>query len=85
MDDCLKKRQEENTVFCCIYCMSGAIAPQCDSDVETGYIEPQCPVLSLFAMCRALSAEYAPGCLLAQHSGIYSYSSVCMFVCVQVL
>lgn len=78
MDDCDKKGQEGNTVFCCIYCISSATAPEYDNSVETGYIQPELPLLSLFAMCQALSAEYTPSCLLTQLSGIYSHNAVCV-------
>lgn len=42
---------------------------------------PSSVFLSLFAVCQAPSAEYTPGCLLTQRSGIYSHNAVCMCVC----
>ena len=35
----------------------------------------------MFAVCQALSAEYTPGCLLTQRSGICSHNALCMRAC----
>ena len=77
MDDCYKKGQDGNTVFCCIHQRrhSSWIWQQ------SGYTELELPVLSMFAVCQALSAEYTPGCLLTQWSGICSHNALCVRVC----
>lgn len=61
--------------------ISSATAPGYDNTVKTGYTDPEPPVSSLFAVCQALSAECAPGCLLNRQSGIYSHNAACACDC----
>lgn len=81
MDDCYKKGFSWLWTQCSAVYISTATALEYDNSVETGYTDPELPVLSLFAVCQALSAEYTPGCLLTQWSGIYPHNTVC--VCLQ--
>ena len=81
VDDCYKKGLSWLWTQCsAVLYISSATAPEYDNSVETGYTEPQLPVLSLFAVCQALSAEYTPGCLLTQRSAIHSHNAVSVWL-----